>query len=124
MNSALPASPPCPEIYRQRLVIEGYFSVPTLDESMVERWLTQLTKQLEMQPLSAPVIFSPNQVSELHHGIGGFQPWAESGCSLYTWSEKNLFTLDIYSCKPFRNSTVIDFVRDTLNTHQLHWRNA
>jgi S-adenosylmethionine decarboxylase len=76
-----------------------------------------------MTPIAELLIFSPDQVSKLHHGIGGFQAWAESGCSLYTWREQKLFTLELYSCKPFRVDDCILKLEQILNVERVEWRN-
>jgi len=60
-----------------------------------------------MTPIANLLLFSPDAISQLHHGIGGFPGWAESGYSLYTWCESHLFNLDVYSCKWFDAETAI-----------------
>jgi len=114
----------CPEIHRQRLIIEGHFEVDSINDAFVQGFLTELTGVMGMTPLSDPVIFSPDAVSEMHHGVGGFQPWAESGCSLYTWRDKKFFTLDVYSCKPYDVERLVSWVKTRLNTDNLQWRDA
>jgi S-adenosylmethionine decarboxylase len=114
----------CPDILRQRLIVEGIHGVDEIDAAAVRHILGGLTRHLGMTPIADTLIFSPDSVSELHHGIGGFQAWAESGCSLYTWREQRLFTIDIYSCKGFDAQPCLGFVKDSLNPRQLHWRLA
>jgi len=112
----------CPEIYRQRAVIEGLYGVSEIDQQTVRQVLAVMTETLGMTPISDLLIFSPDQVSELHHGIGGFQAWAESGCSFYTWREQKLFTLELYSCKPFAVTDCIERLRETLDVTRIEWR--
>ncbi|MCB1800410.1 MAG: S-adenosylmethionine decarboxylase [Gammaproteobacteria bacterium] len=112
----------CPEIVRQRLVIEGLYGIAAIDRQRVTDVLAGLTRRLQMTPIAAPLLFSPDAVSRLHHGIGGFQAWAESGCSLYTWRESQLFTLDVYSCKRFEARQCLDVVEQQLRPYELNWR--
>lgn len=112
----------CPEILRQRLLIEGIFGVSEIQEATVRMILDGLTRCLGMTPITNPLIFSPDHVSTLHHGIGGFQAWAESGCSLYTWRERRLFTLDIYSCRRFDPGQCLHYVDRVLQPIALDWR--
>jgi S-adenosylmethionine decarboxylase len=119
-----PDSRVCPEIYRQRLIVEGLYRIPAIDEARVRDFFATLSRYMGMTPIAEPVIFSPDAVSRLHHGIGGFQPWAESGCALYTWREQRLFTLDVYSCKPFDNAALANFASAYLDGNQVGWRNA
>lgn len=112
----------CPEILRQRLLIEGIYGLPRIDEQTVRELLLGLSNSLGMTPIADTLIFSPDAVSDLHHGIGGFQPWAESGCSLYTWRESRLFTLDVYSCKGFAPERCVQHIREALSVETLEWR--
>lgn len=114
----------CPYILRQRLIVEGIYGLASVDETTVCDVLSGLTEQLGMTPIAETLIFSPDAVSLLHHGIGGFQAWAESGCSLYTWRESRLFTLDIYSCKGFDPQHCVTYIQDSLQPVQLDWRLA
>lgn len=113
----------CPEIFRQRAIIEGLFGVEEISEETVRQVLGIMTETLGMTPIADLLIFSPDHVSDLHHGIGGFQAWAESGCSLYTWREQRLFTLELYSCKPFAVNDCIEKLRETLRVVTIEWRN-
>ena len=112
----------CPEIQRQRLVVEGIYGRSAMDEQAVCQLLAGLTRHMCMTPIADTLVFSPDEVSELHHGVGGFQAWAESGCSLYTWRESRLFTLDIYSCRRFDPQDCLAFVCDVLQPSRLDWR--
>jgi S-adenosylmethionine decarboxylase len=112
----------CPEIVRQRLIVEGIHGVSTIEESNIRTLLSGLTSCLGMTPIADTLIFSPDAVSQLHHGVGGFQAWAESGCSLYTWRESRLFTLDIYSCKAFDKQPCISYINRELRPSQIDWR--
>lgn len=112
----------CPEILRQRLIVEGTYGIDGVDEPAVRAILAGLTRRMAMTPIADTLIFSPDAVSRLHHGIGGFQAWAESGCSLYTWRGSRLFTLDIYSCKGFEPDVCLNYIRERLQPDQLDWR--
>lgn len=112
----------CPEIQRQRLVIEGIYGLHEVDEQAVCRLLGGLTRHMCMTPIADTLVFSPDAVSELHHGVGGFQAWAESGCALYTWRESRLFTLDIYSCRRFEPQDCLAYIHDALRPSRLEWR--
>lgn len=109
-----------PEIYRERLVVEGYYGV-NLAAGFLERFLKGLGEAVGMKLIAGPYIFSPDKFSELHHGLGGFVAWAESGVLFYSWSRHRFFTLDVYSCKPFDVDLVLAYVKDKLLCGQLAW---
>ncbi|MFP3984791.1 MAG: S-adenosylmethionine decarboxylase [Candidatus Bathyarchaeia archaeon] len=109
-----------PEIYRERLVVEGYYDV-YLDEVFLEHFLKELGETIGMKLIAGPYIFSPDKFSELHHGLGGFVAWAESGAAFYSWNSHRFFTLDVYSCKPFHIDLVLAYVKDKLMCGQHAW---
>ena len=111
-----------PDILRQRLLVEGMYGLGSIDETIVGEVLGGLTRRLGMTPIADTLLFSPDAVSRLHHGIGGFQAWAESGCSLYTWRESRLFTIDVYSCKGFDPVDCVEQIRTALQPTLLDWR--
>ena len=98
-----------PEIYRQRLIVEGFYTVE-VTEDFVRDFLKGLGEELGMRPIGEPYVFSPDAISDLHHGLGGFMAWAESGVALYTWSAHKFFTVDIYTCKPFAVDAAVKYV--------------
>ena len=80
-----------PKIYRQRLTIEAKYDL-TISDKVIKTFLIDFSKFLKMVPITEPFIFTPNDRKHpLHHGIAGFIGWAESGCSIYTWSKFNFF---------------------------------
>lgn len=109
-----------PEIYRERLVVEGYYTV-YLDGGFLEHFLKGLGEAVSMKLIAGPYIFSPDKFSELHHGLGGFVAWAESGAVFYSWRGHRFFTLDVYSCKPFDVDQVLAYVKGKLQSGQLVW---
>jgi len=110
-----------PEILRERLIIEGFYEV-VLDEEFLKNFLLKMSSALDLKPIAGPLIFSPDRFSELHHGLGGFLAWAESGVAFYSWSEHKFFTLDIYSCKSLNVNMVLDYVKRELKCKTLEWQ--
>lgn len=110
-----------PEILRERLIIEGFYEA-CIDEKFLKNFLLKMSDTLRLKPIAGPFIFSPDKFSELHHGIGGFLAWAESGVAFYSWSEHKFFTLDIYSCKPLNVNTVLGYVKRELKCETLEWQ--
>jgi S-adenosylmethionine decarboxylase len=108
-----------PMIYRKRLFIEGFYGVE-VDEGVLRSLLDELCRALGMTPLTEPIIFSPTGRGRgVHRGLAAFMGWVESGVSIYTWSDYKFFTVDIYSCKEFRNEDVVRIVRNVLNAGEL-----
>lgn len=101
---------PCAEIFRKRLLVEGRYGIEPPDAGFIEGFLLDLSRHLGMQPLTRALVFSPDNHNDLHHGIAGFLPWVESGCSVYTWSNQRFFSLEVFSCKDFDSAECAAFV--------------
>lgn len=89
-----------PDIYRQRLVIEGY-PHRSITDSDIRTYLRLLSEETEMTQLMEPVTHSSPT-----YGWAGWIHWETSGAHFYAWDQPRLFfSVDIYTCKPFRPRT-------------------
>lgn len=96
-----------PDIYRQRLVIEGYPSRPITDED-IKKYLAELSVNTGMVQLIQPVTHR----SDLY-GWAGWIHWETSGAHFYAWEQPRLFfSVDIYTCKAFSPEKAIQFTRE------------
>jgi S-adenosylmethionine decarboxylase len=95
-----------PEIYRQRLVIEGYPAHPVTDGEVVE-YLSRLSDVCGMVRLMEPVTHRSDT-----YGEAGWVHWETSGAHLYAWEKPRLFlSVDIYTCKAFLIDDAVDFTK-------------
>lgn len=96
-----------PEIHRQRLVIEGVPEAPITD-TQIRDYLSKLSEVLDMTTLVDPVT---NHSSR--YGWAGWIHWETSGAHFYAWERPRLFfSVDIYTCKPFRDVDAVAFTRE------------
>jgi len=96
-----------PQIYRQRLVVEGYPAKPVTAEQIVD-YLKKLSDITEMTTLIEPVTHQ----SPLY-GWAGWIHWETSGAHFYAWDQPILFfSVDIYTCKKFDPVAVEKFTKD------------
>lgn len=108
-----------PDIYRQRLIIEGYPKSPIDDES-IKRYLSELSKVIDMHELIAPVTHR----SDLY-GWAGWIHWETSGAHFYAWEQPRLFfSVDIYTCKEFAPQVALDYTREFFGIESLEYREA
>lgn len=97
------------DIFRQRLVIEGYPPLPIGGEA-IAAYLSRLSTTLEMTELRSPVTHRSDK-----YGWAGWIHWEASGAHFYAWERPRLFfSVDIYTCKPFDPEDAVDFTRDFL----------
>lgn len=93
-----------PEIYRQRLVIEGYPGFIITDEH-VRDYLSKLSPLLGMKTVLDPVTHNSDK-----YGWAGWIHWETSGAHFYAWERPRLFfSVDIYTCKEFDPQVAEDF---------------
>ena len=95
-----------PEIYRQRLVVEGLVREP-IDAAQIETYLARLSDELDMVTLLAPVTHQSDT-----YGWAGWIHWETSGAHFYAWDQPRLFfSVDIYTCKAFPAAKAVEFTR-------------
>src|SRR5680860_604619 len=103
-----------PEIHRQRLVVEGLCSAP-IDAVAIRSYLTTLSEAIDMVTLTEPVTHR----SPLY-GWAGWIHWETSGAHFYAWETPRLFfSVDVYACKPFDPSAVVELSRQFFDTDQV-----
>jgi hypothetical protein len=103
-----------PEICRQRLVVEGLCTTP-IDDQSISEYLNQLSKVIDMVALIEPVTHRSPQF-----GWAGWIHWETSGAHFYAWEAPRLFfSVDVYTCKPFSVTAVVDFTREWFHTTAL-----
>ena len=96
-----------PEIYRQRLVVEGLVDAPISREE-IESYLSQLSEVLGMITVLDPVTHQSDKF-----GWAGWIHWETSGAHFYAWDQPRLFfSVDIYTCKWFSAEKATSFTRE------------
>ena len=106
-----------PEIYRQRLIVEGIPTKPINDEE-IKKYLSQLSDTLAMQTLLPPVTHRSDKF-----GWAGWIHWESSGAHFYAWDQPRLFfSVDIYTCKAFDNQRAIDFTRQYFQASEIAYK--
>jgi S-adenosylmethionine decarboxylase len=90
-----------PDIFRQRLLIEGYYTIDVSADT-IARFLLGVAEHLNLRTYGGPAIHSPGgKGREVNQGFDAFIPLVDSGISLYVWSSARFFSAIIYSCKAF-----------------------
>lgn len=110
-----------PGLVRQRIVIECTTPEVVSPEQMKE-YLRQLSKTVDMKPLSDPFVYAAPGSDGKFMGWGGWQHWVTSGAHAYSYpTEPPLFTVDAYTCKPFSVEKAVEFTRNYLKAKELVW---
>ena len=111
-----------PDITRQRLLIEGFYTV-AVDHASVEGYLTGVAAHLNLRTYGTPIIHSPAGEGKLENaGFDAFIPLIDSGISLYVWSERKFFAAVLFTCKAFNVRQALEFTRHHFGASQLEHR--
>lgn len=106
-----------PEIFRQRLIIEGLVEAPIGPEQIVT-YLSRLSDALGMITLLEPVTHQSDR-----YGWAGWIHWETSGAHFYGWDvPRRFFSVDIYTCKAFDISDAVAFTRDFFDAREVVFR--
>ena len=103
-----------PDIFRQRLLIEGYFAIE-VDEKVIEEYLLELAARLGLRTYGRPMVYSPGgRGKDVNQGFDAFVPLIDSGIAAYFWTAAKFMSVVIYSCKQFDPEAAIGFTRHFL----------
>jgi len=106
-----------PDLVRQRLLIEGT-SKEVVGPEEIKSYLLKLAEVTEMEILSGPFAYPAHEV-----GYGGWIHWVTSGAHFYSYStDPPLFTVDIYTCKPFAVEKAVEFTREFFGALEIVWK--
>lgn len=96
-----------PDIYRQRLVVEGLMPAP-IGADQIVAYLSRLSRELGMTTVLEPITHQSEKF-----GWAGWIHWETSGAHFYAWDQPRLFfSVDIYTCKWFSADRAVAFTRD------------
>jgi len=100
-----------PEIFRQRLLIEGYYTIEVTRESLAG-FLTGIAAHLGLRAYGEPAIFSPGgEGKRENQGFDAFLPLVDSGISAYVWTARGFISILLYTCKEFDTEAALDYTR-------------
>lgn len=102
-----------PDILRQRLLIEGFFTRP-VDEAVIRSYLLELAAALDLRTYGEPVIFAPasGEGRDENAGFDAFVPLIDSGISGYFWTGPRFLSVVLYTCKGFDERAAVAFTGD------------
>ncbi len=102
-----------PEVFRQRLLIEGYYQ-REIGEQEVREFLLGVAAALGLRTYGEPVVFAPASGAgrDENAGFDGFVPLIDSGISIYVWTGPRFVSTVFYTCKGFDEEAAVVFAKD------------
>jgi S-adenosylmethionine decarboxylase len=108
-----------PDIFRQRLLIEGYYAAD-IDRAAVEKYLVDVAAELGLRTYGAPIVHAPDGLGKAENqGYDAFIPLIDSGISLYVWSAKHFFAAVLFTCKRFDVEPALSFTERFFSASEL-----
>jgi len=90
-----------PEILRQRLLVEGYYTI-AVDRDAVGNYLLNVAERLGLRTYSPPIVHTTGGAGKPENqGFDAFVPLIDSGISLYVWTQQRFFATVLFTCKAF-----------------------
>ncbi|MBI2148167.1 S-adenosylmethionine decarboxylase [Candidatus Woesearchaeota archaeon] len=106
-----------PSLVRQRIIIECT-TTKIVEPYQIKDYLLKLAKITKMEVLSEPFAYTAHEM-----GYGGWIHWKSSGSHVYSYpTTPPLFTVDIYTCKPFSPEKAVEFTKKYFKALQIVWK--
>ena len=110
-----------PDIMRQRLLIEGYYTID-VGEQQISRYMSGIAKKLELRTYGDATIHSTGGAGRPENeGYDAFIPLIDSGISLYVWSSSKFFASILFTCKEFSNDNAVRYAQDFFGSTEIEY---
>jgi S-adenosylmethionine decarboxylase len=107
------------EIFRKRLLIEGFFSVEVTAET-VREFFAHITSELGLRTYGEPIVHATSGLGkDANQGFDGFVPLIDSGIYLAVWVNPKFLSTIIYTCGEFDEDKAVDRVKQFFQMEQL-----
>lgn len=101
-----------PEIFRKRLLIEGYFSDEVTEDSL-RRYFSRITSELGLRTYGDPIIHrTSGEGKDINEGFDGFVPLVDSGIYIGVWVKPKFLSTIIYTCGEFDADKAVTLVEE------------
>lgn len=108
-----------PNIYRQRLLVEGIYEIEVQVDT-VHQFFDVLLSGLGANAAGDAIVNSSlGQGRVENQGIEAFIPLIESGVALYTWESSRFLSVIIYTCKEFDEVKALSIIHDFFQLSQI-----
>ncbi len=107
------------------VIIDGYGGDPDqlADENVVRVMLDEIPGLMGMTKITQPNVLRYTGSKPEDWGVSGVVMIAESHIALHTFPERRLVWADVFSCKDFDGSIVVDEIKRRFSLRQLEVQN-
>ena len=101
-----------PEIFRKRLLIEGYFARAALDADAIRAYFAFITSRLGLRTYGEPIVHGTSgQGKAANEGYDAFVPLIDSGIYVCVWSARRFASVILYTCAEFDDAAATEATR-------------
>ena len=101
-----------PEVFRKRLLIEGYFGVEITEDSLRD-YFSRITSGLGLRTYGEPIIHKTSGAGkDANEGFDGFVPLIDSGIYISVWVNPKFLSTIIYTCAEFDADNAVSLVKE------------
>jgi hypothetical protein len=101
-----------PEIFRKRLLIEGYFARQELDAEAIRDYSVTITGELGLRTYGVPIVHrTSGQGKATNEGYDAFVPLIDSGIYVCVWSVRRFASVILYTCAEFDEGVATEVTR-------------
>jgi S-adenosylmethionine decarboxylase len=109
-----------PEIFRKRLLIEGYFDRKILDAQHIRDYFTLITGRLGLRTYGEPLVHQTSgQGKAENEGYDAFVPLIDSGIYVCVWSARRFTSVILYTCAEFDEAVATEVTREFFQMSEL-----
>ena len=102
-----------PEIFRKRLLIEGYFARQDLNAEIIRDYFKLITGQLGLRTYGDPIVHhTSGQGKAINEGYDAFVPLIDSGIYVCIWSGPRFVSVILYTCAEFDETRATEMTRE------------
>jgi hypothetical protein len=111
MNTT-PLTDIAPDIFRKRLLFEGYFTVEMSAETL-HRYFSRITTELGLRTYGDPIVHQTGGAGkDVNQGFDGFVPLIDSGIYIGVWVNPKFLSTIIYTCGEFDSERAVNATKD------------
>ena len=111
MNTT-PLTTIAPDIFRKRLLVEGYFESEMSEESL-RGYFSRITSELGLRTYGDPIIHRTGGAGkDINEGFDGFVPLIDSGIYIGVWVNPKFLSTIIYTCGEFDEDKAVSLVSE------------
>lgn len=101
-----------PEIFRKRLLVEGYFGVE-VNEKSLQGYFSRITSELGLRTYGEPIIHKTSGAGkDINEGFDGFVPLIDSGIYISVWINPKFLSTILYTCGEFDADKAVSLVKE------------